>query len=533
MNRNITRKEFLRLAAAASASTFLGGQTSATAQERAADTAPDAAPGADSDTASGPVSVVAGNPPRTLIRGADVLTMDPVLGEQSATDVLVENGTIAAIGKDLAADDAELIDAQGMILMPGMIDGHRHVWEFIGLGRLTKFKPADYGSNYFPWKMSAVVAMEPEDHYIAELAGGLQAIDSGVTSILDYAHGQDSEANALAAAQGLKDSGIAGWFAYQLGISYPFQPGDTVSAARMMEVSGAARSTEEEWNTAARLQRDLFSDSSAPLQLALGPALWNGDLVEDIREEWERVRSTGVELLVAHMHKSAAPLPAGIMGHRGSGVPDLHEAGLLGPDYHVAHANRLTSEELEMLRDTGGMIAATTMGEFPYMTQAHRGPSVHARARAAGVPVGIGIDVSLALPGDYFEHMRSSLWSHYLEEEGRQIVRNYDSNDTLDFVTAMGARAVRLGDRTGTISVGKRADLVLLDTDRIGFGTLGTLADRVVTFATTSDIDSVWIAGQARKRHGELLGVDWPSLRTQLYEAQERVNRKIATVSWV
>ena len=97
----------------------------------------------------------------------------------------------------------------------------------------------------------------------------------------------------------------------------------------------------------------------------------------------------------------------------------------------------------------------------------------------------------------------------------------------------MGARAIRLGDTTGSITVGKRADLVLLNTDRIGFGMLGSLADRVVTFASTSDIDSVWIAGQARKRHGEMLGVDWPSLKTRLREAQERVDQKIATVNWV
>ena len=343
-----------------------------------------------------------------MIRGVDVLTMDPTLGEQPATDVLVENGTVAAVGKGLDADGAEVIDARGMILMPGMIDGHRHVWQFIGLGRMVESSPGDFTTDYFPWKMAAVVAMEPEDHYIAELVGGLQAIDSGVTSILDFAHGQDTEAKAMAAAQGLKDSGIAGWFAYQLGISYPFELGDTVVAAEAIEAIFAARSSEQEWNTAARLQRELFNDRSALLQLALGPVTWPGHRIEDIKVEWARARSTGVELLVAHLHKPATPFPAGLMGHRGSGIPDLHGAGLLGPDYHVAHANRLTSEELAMLRDTGGMIAAATMSEFMYMMRTHQGPSVHGRARAAGVAVGIGIDVPLALPGDYFEHVRPS-----------------------------------------------------------------------------------------------------------------------------
>lgn len=517
MTENITRKEFLRLATAATASTALAGYAASAAAQNPS---PDAAP------------AVAGGRARTLIRGADLLTMDPILGEQPATDVLMHDGRIEAVGTGLPAAGAEVIDAQGMILMPGMIDGHRHVWETIGLGRLSKFHPGDYSANYMLWKMAAVVAMEPEDHYIAELAGGLQAIDSGVTSILDYAHGQDTEANAMAAAQGLKDSGIAGWFGYQLGILYPFELGDTVSSSAAINAMFAARSTEREWSTAARLQDELFNDENAPLQLAIGPAMWPGNPVSEFEAEWARVRATGVGMHIAHLHKPARPHPAGVMGHRDSGIADLHEAGLLGPDYHVAHANRLTSDELAMLRDTGGMIAASTMGEFPYMNQAHRGPSVHGRARAAGVAVGIGIDVPLALPDDYFEHVRSSLWSHYLAEESRQIVQGYRSEDTLDFATALGARAIRLGDETGSITVGKRADLVLLNTDRIGFGTMGGLADRVVTFARTSDIDSVWIAGQARKRHGEMPGVDWASLKARLREAQERVDRKVATVTW-
>ena len=186
MTENITRKEFLRLAAAATASTALAGR-SAVAQ--------DAVP-EDAAVPEDP----AGTQPRTLIRGADVLTMDPTLGEQLATDVLVDNGRIVAVGKGLAADGAEAIDARGMIPMPGMIDGHRHVWQYIGLGRIVE--SSDFATNYFLWKMAAVVAMEPVDHYIAELVGGLHAIDSGVTSILDYAHGQDTEAKAMGQPRG-------------------------------------------------------------------------------------------------------------------------------------------------------------------------------------------------------------------------------------------------------------------------------------------------------------------------------------------
>ena len=185
-----------------------------------------------------------------------------------------------------------------------------------------------------------------------------------------------------------------------------------------------------------------------------------------------------------------------------------------------------------MLRDTGGMVCATAMGEFPYMTQSFRGPSVHGRARAAGVATGIGQDVSLALPFDYFEHCRAAFWNLYLDEESRKVVEGYRSEDTLDFATALGARAMRLGDVTGTITVGKRADLVLLRTDRPAFSHVGSLADRVLNFAAREDIDSVWVAGVARKRNGKLLGVDLEKLNLQRQAAQARIQRDAATITF-
>jgi cytosine/adenosine deaminase-related metal-dependent hydrolase len=196
---------------------------------------------------------------------------------------------------------------------------------------------------------------------------------------------------------------------------------------------------------------------------------------------------------------------------------------LLGPDYHIEHGNRLTADELKMLRDTGGMICATAVGEFPYMASPNRGESVHGRAREAGVAVGIGIDVSASLTQDYFEHVRGAFWNLYLSPEGTKIAQSYTSEDTLDFATALGAKAVRLGDVTGTITVGKRADLVLLRTDRIGFAMQGSLADRVLNFASLADIDSVWVAGTIRKQNGQMIGVNWPNMKARQLAIQERI----------
>lgn len=508
--KKMTRKEFLGLSAASLGSTMLG--RSASAQSASSE---DKSPND-------------GRP--TLIRGADVLTMSSDQLELPNTDVLIENGRIADIGQGLPATGVAVVEADGMILMPGMCDGHRHLWHTFDAGRLVKTYPRSY-ARYQEWKMRTIVSTQPEDHYLAGYVGGLMAIDSGVTSLIDFAHGQVDEASALAAAQGAKESGVGGWFAFQMGVAADYKPGESVPMERALSLR-IAPSTEKHWAIAERLQKDVFSSGNDIMQLGLAPSHMLGASLDDIRTEWTRARDMGIRMLAAHIHKPASPHPAGTMGHRDSGVPDLAAAGLLGPDFHLAHANRLTAEELGMLRDTGGMVCATAMGEIPYMANPHRGPSCHGRAREAGVATGVGIDVNIGLTQDYFEHARASFWNLYLSPEGTAIAQGYKSEDTLDFVTALGARAMRLGDVTGTISVGMRADLVLLKTDRIGFAMQGSLADRVLNFASREDIDSVWVAGKARKRDGRMIGVDWARLKTDIARAQERIGPLAASITF-
>jgi len=476
-----------------------------------------------------PVYAAAATPRATLIKGADVLTMDAKLGSMTQTDVLIEGGKIAAIGKDLAVEGAEMIDAKGMILMPGMIDGHRHMWHNVDSGGRVKTEPRGY-MGYHRWRTAAHIAMTPEDHHFGCYLGGVTAIDSGVTTLMDYAHGQHTMEKAEAAARGTKESGVSGWFTYQLGLDPNQKPGDTIPPAAV-QLQGA-RATPENFAIAEKLMKDHFSDSSAAMQFGLAPATGNGQPLADIKEEWTKVRSYGLKMLGGHLHKLAKPAPEGYMGYRDSGIRDLYDAGLLGPDYHISHGNALTAEELQLFRDTGAMICATAMGEFPYMMQSNRGPAVHGRARAAGVAVGIGIDVSASLTLDFFEHARAAFWSLFLSPEGTKIATEYKSEDTLDFATALGAKALRLGDVTGSITVGKRADLILLSTRRIGFATRGSLADRVLNYATQGDIDSVWVVGKLRKQGGKMIGIDWDKMKAQQISIQERIAPIAATVKF-
>lgn len=245
--------------------------------------------------------------------------------------------------------------------------------------------------------------------------------------------------------------------------------------------------------------------------------------MREVKKEFERARSFDPSMICCHLHRPRTPPPAGVYG----GVADLNAHGLLGPDFQVSHGVELTDPELAMLRDNGCMICSCAMGEFPYPAA-----PIHAKARRMGIASGLGIDVGMALTSDCFEHVRVGFWSLYRSPEYAKLAHEFDSTDVLDFATRWGAKSIRMETITGSISVGKNANMVLLNTGRAGFATMGTLADRVVNFASLADIDSVWVRGIARKRHGTMIGVDWSSLRSRMVSAQQRIARAAETIKF-
>jgi cytosine/adenosine deaminase-related metal-dependent hydrolase len=471
---------------------------------------------------SGPVA-----PParRTLIKNADILTMDPTLGELMATDVLIDQGKIAGIGKNLAAGDAEIVNATGMILMPGMVDGHRHMWQTLIAGALVKTSKR-YGEYMEAVNMKMGPSFTADDVRFANYLGSLQAIDSGVTTVLDHAHITHTREKATAMVEGLKDADIAGFSAYQITTTPNYTTGAVPHTAAWNELFAGP----DEWHLehAAWVKKHYFSNESDPLQfaVALSHAEFGPRSAESVRDEVVKARRLGARLMTQHIH--------GLDGDWKMGLPksyrvvaDLGKAGLLGPDYHVSHGNGLTDDELKMMLDTGGKLCATAFGEFAYPF-----PSIHVRSRKRGIPTGIGIDVPVGVTTDYFNHMRGAFLAMFQTAEGKAFANTIESVDTIKYATIDGANALGLGDVTGSITQGKRADLVLLRTDRIGFGAMGNLADRILTFGNIEDIDSVWTRGRLRKHRGQMLGVDWAKLRDERNTRGERVARQAATITF-
>lgn len=448
---------------------------------------------------------------KTLVRNAALLTMDPALGEIARGDLLIEGDRIAAIGTDLPSAGARIVDGRGKIVMPGMIDGHRHTWETPMIGELVKTEPKRY-ANYIPFNNQRVgVCMTAEDVRFGNWLGGTVMIDAGVTSVLDQAHVIHTAEKGDAAGAGLKESGIGGVFCFQITHNPSYGPGATVPAAKAAAEFGAPGDAAHlAWAKATRDRH--FTDPGAPLKFGIGLSglsYERGRTAESIRWELAQARALKPFLMTMHGHK----------------IEHLDQLGVLGPDMHISHGNGLSDAELKRMSEIGVKLCSSSMGEYAYDQ-----PQVHGRARAAGVSVGIGMDVPVALNHDYFEHVRNGFWSLYRSPNPDALTKDYTSTDVLAFATSLGAKAIGQGDLIGSLTVGKRADLVMLDTGRFGFGSMGSLADRVVNFAGLQDIDSVWVAGRLRKTGGAMIDTDWRALKARCALMQQRLMAQAASI---
>jgi cytosine/adenosine deaminase-related metal-dependent hydrolase len=188
----------------------------------------------------------------------------------------------------------------------------------------------------------------------------------------------------------------------------------------------------------------------------------------------------------------------------------MWERGLLDERTTIVHGNGLSDDQLKMLADAGASVSVSPDVELKMGFE----PLVAGRARAAGVRVSLSVDDCPSAGGDMFSAMRTALAA----ERGTLTTR-----DVLAFATVDGARACGLGDRTGSITVGKDADLVLLDAEDPSIFPVGDPAGSIVSAGHPGLVDSVFVAGKAVKRNGRLLGIDLPSLRARLLDSRDRI----------
>lgn len=418
------------------------------------------------------------------------MSMDPAIGDLISGDVLVTGNRIAEVGPDLVAGDVdEVVDGTGKLLTPGLIDTHLHMWQTALRGMTSELWSKEYFNIVHPMSQYFV----PDDMYWATYAGGLELIDHGVTSVFDYCHSTNSPEHARASLRGLSQSGIRGRFGFGLF----------------------------ERETSIYRDRSHRLDDLAALHTDAGS---RGDLVglavaidHDVKADAvERARELGIPISI---HGN----PLGLIG-------EYQRAGLLADDMLWVHCNGATDAELDALAAAGAHLSLT-----PDIEMGMGKPvAIFERAVRAGVAVCLGVDVvSYACP-DLLTQMRLAYSlqrvldgqaerdaGHVppLRTPARPTLR---ARDLLAWATIHGARGIGMQHLVGSITPGKRADLLLFETEPFGMS-MGDPAAHVVLQVTSADIDTVMIDGVVRKREGKLLDIDRAAVSTGLYASRERL----------
>jgi 5-methylthioadenosine/S-adenosylhomocysteine deaminase len=429
---------------------------------------------------------------RTLIRGGTVLSLDPNVGDFATADVLIEKGQIVEVGPGLVAADAEVIDASGMIVMPGFVDSHRHIWEGL-LRNIGTDVPLEGRSSYISFVLHKLAPVfRAEDAYIGDLISALGAIDAGITTLLDWSHIQGSPAHTDAVVQALRDSGLRAVFAY----GFPWW--------------GKWEERQPSWFVRAASEHFSTKDQMLTLALAApGPEFTD---FEVSRDHWKLARETGARI--------TTHVGVGSYGQDGK-VQEMGEAGLLGPDTTYIHCTTLNDTEIQMIVDTGGTVSLASPVE---MMMGHGMPPIQ-KFLDRGLRPSLSVDVETNVPGDMFNQMRSVL----ALQRASAIAHGKSplpATEVLACATIEGARANGLDSKVGTLTPGKRADLIMLRTDRINVTPLNDPATAVVAGMDTGNVDTVMIDGRLMKRHGELLHVDWPAVKRMAAESRDHVIAK-------
>lgn len=412
---------------------------------------------------------------RLLLRGGTVITMDPDVGDFLEADVLIEGRKILDV-KPGIRDSARVIDARDMIVIPGLVDAHRHCWQ----NMFRRVIPNADGEVYGTFANSLIPAVRPQDVYIGNLISGLSAINSGVTCMLDVSHISKSAAHSDAAIQAHLDSGIRGVYGY---------------AAPRSGASAAPQYPQD----IHRIKKQFFSSADQLVSLRLA----GGDV--------RLAREVGVGITMDGIFGMATPLRPNSAEAR---LLAMAKAGEFGPDLTIIHGTGFSEQVFRAVADNGVcmVLAVTSDGTLRGL-----GNSV---APIQGIidhgllnRTGLSVDVEVSLSPDLFAQMRAVFLLQRVLSNKRWAEGERDApppmtvRDVFTMATIGGARANGLIDRIGTLTPGKQADVVLIRANDITTGPLNHALGTVVVGAGTDNVDTVIIAGEVRKAGGRLVGI--------------------------
>jgi 5-methylthioadenosine/S-adenosylhomocysteine deaminase len=437
-----------------------------------------------------------------LIRGGIVVSMDPAIGELRRGDVLVEGGLIKAVAERIDAPGAEVIDASGCIVLPGLVNAHQHTWQTALRGVAGNWTILEYFHHVHA---GLATKFRPEDIYIATLVGALNQMNCGATTLVDWCHNNPTPEHTDRAVDALVESGIRAAFFHGSPKPDP-KPGQKP----FWEVPHPRSEVER------LLKRLPANNGLVTLGLAiLGP---HYSTYEVTQQDFRLAREFG---LIASMHC------AGGEARTPDGWDRLAAEGLLGDNTNIVHGQTLSDEQLAFMVERGVTFSLTPETE---MTQGH-GFAITGRLRKLGVQPSLGVDLESAISGDLFGVARAALASQRAMDNAASRATTGKLPETstihcreaLCWITIEGARMLKMDDRIGSLTPGKQADVILIRADDLNMWPVHDPVTSVVMQANTGNVDTVMVAGEFRKRHGKLLYPQLGQRKEELLASGQRI----------
>ena len=432
-----------------------------------------------------------------IVRNAYVLTMDPELGDIPGGDVHVKNGEIIAVGRQLQAPGATVLEGHAMIVLPGLVDTHWHMWTTF-LRCMAGDKMED---GYFPVTTRYGQAMDPIDMYHSTRLAAAEAICSGLTTVSDNCHNVRSHDHAVADIRALKEVGVRCRWSYG-----PFRGMQAGQRIDLRDLEG--------------FHRDWANYSNEGL-ISLG-LMWGGvppnsataqstEMLDLAREEAETARHLGIPMCIHLAARENSP----------AGQVEAQK-DFLGKDLLLIHALAASPAEMKMVAAAGSPISVSPGSEL----RIGYGLTKACDFMDAGIVVSVSVDsVPLTGNANFFGILKL-----LRNAENAKAFNEFkiSARRVLQMGTIDGARALGIDDLVGSLKPGKRADLIMVTTNRVNMGVFTDPTHMLVEATEEADVDTVVVDGRILKRDGKLTVLVPDQIiadaAASLYDVGKRVN---------
>ena len=424
-----------------------------------------------------------GEPPATrplparedfLLKNAYLLTMDPVLGDLPRGSVLVRAGRIVSVGSELSAPGVPALDAEGMIVLPGLVETHWHMWNTL----LRSFAGSEPSQGYFPTISTHGQKMTPGDLYQGTRLSAAEALASGMTTVHDFCHNVRSFDHAAADLQALRDTGLrARW-------SFGWAQGQAPETGLDLDSLGRLH---VRWG-------EFSNDGLISLGMAWpGIQRTGGRAPEAVyQQELRFARERGLPISV---HASSRREATGQ-------IDEFARLGLLGPEMQIIHALFATDAEIQALASAGASVSVSPLSEL----RIGYGFPKFLAFLERGVRVGLSVDTTvLTGNANLFQVMKTA---REMENARAESEFAWLGRRVLELGTLMGARSLGLDAEIGSLTPGKRADLIAVSSRRLNMGVVLDPVNLVIEASQPENIDTVIVDGRVLKRHGVMTALE-------------------------